>query len=92
MICSKNFEIADWFIGESEPGASETPGLGYVDFQIYPHYKDKLLEQIKKHKDPSQQYFLLRNGEAISVNKGVVKLHGEDILMLDKSSQTTDYF
>jgi dipeptidase E len=85
MICSKNFEIADWYIGEAEPGASDIPGLGYIDFQIYPHYEDKLLEEIKKHKDPTQQYFLLRNGEAVSINDGVIKLHGSDIVMLDRN-------
>ena len=55
--------LAEWFIGEEEPGASLVPGLGLIDFEIYPHFEDKLLPQIKKlwKKDQGKLY-MIKNG------------------------------
>lgn len=84
MICSESLEIADWYIGEEEPGASKISGLGYLSFQIYPHFRNELLDEIKKNKDPKEQYVLLRNGQAVSYEDGKVLLYGEKVVMLGR--------
>jgi dipeptidase E len=82
MICSKSFEIAEWYIGEPEPGASKIKGLGYIDFQIYPHYKDKLLAEIKKHKPKGETYCLLKDGQAIAIENKDMKFLGGKVKLL----------
>lgn len=76
MITSKKLSTAEWYIGEGEPGASVIPGLGLVDFEIYPHYEDKLLPQIKKHWKKGELY-LLKNGEVITVVNNKIEVLGK---------------
>jgi dipeptidase E len=76
MICAKTQEASDWYLGESEPGASLLPGLGYVDFEIYPHYKEKDLKEIRKHWKKGELY-LLKDGEVITVEGEKVKAMGD---------------
>lgn len=77
MICSKNQLLADWYIGGTEPGASLIPGLGYIDFEIYPHYEDHLHEQINQCWREGKLY-LLKNGEAITKVDQLVTVLGEE--------------
>jgi len=77
MITSKTLGVTDWYIGESEPGASLIPGLGLVDFEIYPHYEDNLYDEIKKRYKGDKLY-LLKNGEAIIVEDDNIKVFGEE--------------
>lgn len=84
MIWSKSLEIAQWYPGGSEPGASNVPGMGQLDFQIFPHYEEKLLEVIKSNKKTSEEYWLLKNSQAISYCNGTIKIHGGEILILPK--------
>ena len=48
MVCAKTQSLSDWYLDEPEPGASLLPGLGLINFEIYPHYEDELLPEIKK--------------------------------------------
>jgi len=82
MICAKTLESADWFIGESEPGASKVKGLGYIDFQIYPHYEEKDLPEIRKRKPKGETYYFLKNGQAISIEDGKVRFYGGEPVIL----------
>ncbi len=77
MITSHDQDFAEWYIGEEEPGASLLPGLGLVDFDFYPHYEDHLHEQIKQ-KYTGKKIYLVKNGEAIIVEDGNVKVLGEE--------------
>jgi len=77
MICAKTQQSAEWFIGEEEPGASLMPGLGLIDFEIYPHYEDHLLPKIKK-KWKKGKLYLLKNGEVIIYENGLVKVLGKE--------------
>lgn len=77
MVTSKHLGTSEWYIGESEPGASYIPGLGLVDFEIYPHYDDPLYDQIKSHYKGNKLY-LLKNGEEILVENDKVKVLGEE--------------
>jgi dipeptidase E len=76
MICAKTQYSSEWFITEPEPGSSLVPGLGLIDFEIYPHYEDKLLPKIKKFWKEGELY-LLKNGEVITVVDDKVKILGK---------------
>ena len=80
MITGPNLDIVEWYLGESEAGASVIPTLNLVDFTIYPHYEDELLPEIKKHWKGNQLY-LLKNGEAIAVVDGKVEVLGEERIL-----------
>lgn len=77
MITSRSLDICDWYIGESEPGASLIPGLGLVDFDIYPHYEDGLFDRIK-NVYTGKKLYLLKNGEEIIVEDQKVTVIGEE--------------
>jgi peptidase E len=80
MVCSSTQSVNEWYIGESEPGGHLLPGLGLIDFEIYPHYENNLLDLIKSHWNQGQLY-LLKNGEAIIKNGEVVRVLGEERLL-----------
>lgn len=80
MITAPTLEITEWYLGESEVGGSIIPGLGLVDFEIYPNYKDELLPEIKKHWKNNQLY-LLQNGEAIIVVDEEIEVLGEERIL-----------
>lgn len=77
MICATTQSSAEWYLGEPEPGAHFIPGLGLVDFEIYPHYEDDQLPEIKKYWQKGK-LALLKNGEAITVENGKVTFLGEE--------------
>jgi peptidase E len=77
MVTAKTLSVLDWYIGESEAGASVIPGLGLVDFSIYPHYADSFLPEIKKRWQ-GEKLYLLKNGEAITVVDGNITVLGEE--------------
>lgn len=77
MICARTQSLADWYIGETEPGANLLPGLGFIDFEIYPHYDDNLYDEINKRWIKGKLY-LLKNGEVITVADDKIEVLGEE--------------
>lgn len=77
MVMSDIQDASSWYIGEPEPEAINISGLGYINFQIYPHFKPELIKKIRKKRDPKLSYYLLKNGQAISVEGETMKLHGD---------------
>lgn len=82
MVCSRTLNIAENYIGEVEYGASAIPGLGLIDFDIYPHYEDKLLPEIKQVWKGGELY-LLKNGEVVTVVDKKVDILGEKRVLKD---------
>ncbi|MBN1263214.1 MAG: Type 1 glutamine amidotransferase-like domain-containing protein [Candidatus Pacebacteria bacterium] len=76
MICAKTQYSSEWYLGEPEPGASLVSGLGLIDFEIYPHYEEKLLPKIKKLWKSGELY-LLKNGEVITVVNEKIEVLGK---------------
>ena len=76
MICAKTQYSTEWYIGEPEPGANLIPGLGLVDFEIYPHFEDKNLAKIKKLWKQGELY-LLKDGEVITFVDGKIEVLGK---------------
>jgi dipeptidase E len=85
MVATPSLEIAEWYIGEPEPGTSQMHGLNLVDFEIYPHYTPDLLPQIKQHKSSESKYVLLSDSSAVMVDDMQVSLCGANYVMLDPS-------
>lgn len=77
MVTAQTLSVTEWYLGESEVGASLFPGLGYVDFEIYPHFEDEMLPEIKKHWN-GKKLCLLKNGETITVVNDNVTVLGEE--------------
>jgi dipeptidase E len=78
MVCSKT-QYASEFLGDLESGASLIPGLGYLDFEISPHYTDEKYEEIKKiwKQKGKCDLYLLKDGEAITLEDGKTEILGE---------------
>lgn len=76
MVTARNLKICDWYPEENEPGASIIPGLGLVDFDIFPHFQEHLFSQIKSQYQGKKLY-LLKDGEEIIVDDGNVFVVGE---------------
>lgn len=85
MITSKTLNVAEWYIGETEPGAKYIPGLGLVDFEFYPHYEEGMLPEIKKRYKGKKMY-LVKNGEAIVVEDDKVKVVGEERIITNEKN------
>lgn len=77
MVMSDIQDASSWYVSEPEPEAINVPGLGYIDFQIYPHIQDKNIEEIKEHCKSRYTYYLLRDGNAIAIDGDNKKLCGE---------------
>jgi peptidase E len=84
MIMSKTLEVCEWYIGEPERGAKYLPGLGYIDFDFYPHYQDNLHEEIGKRYKGKKMY-LLKNGEVILVEDKKVQVLGKERIITGSS-------
>jgi dipeptidase E len=82
IVCAKTLDIAETFIDENEIGVSVIPGLGIIDFDIYPHYEGNLLPNIKKVWKGGDLY-LLKNGEAVTVADGKVEVLGKKRVLKD---------
>jgi len=76
-VTGKDLNIAEWFIGGEERGASVFKGMGLVDFDIYPHYEDSLYDKIKE-KYKGKKLYLLKDGEEIIVEDDKIEVIGEE--------------
>lgn len=75
MVLSKTQTINGWYPNEVDLGASTIEGLGLIDFEIFPHYKDEYLPLLQKNWRNGTLY-ALKNGEAITVVDGEVSVLG----------------
>lgn len=80
MVTAKTLDVVEWYIGEIEHGAGVIPGMGLVDFDIYPHYQDELYEDIKKLYKGNKLY-LLKDGEELIVEDGHVTVVGDERIL-----------
>lgn len=76
MICSNTQYATEWYLGEPDLEIRGMQGLSLIDFEIYPHFNDHQLNQIKNLWKQGKLY-LLKNNEAITVSNGVVEVLGE---------------
>ena len=77
MIAGVTNKVTGWYVGENEYGADTIPSLNLVDFDIYPHFRDELLPEIKKL-NTSKKLYLLKDGEEIIVEDDKITVVGEE--------------
>ena len=80
MVCSPTLTLSEHYLGDNEHGASVIPGLGLIDFDIFPHFEDTMLNEIKRTYHGNRLY-LLKNGEAITIDDGALNVVGEKRIM-----------
>lgn len=81
MVASQSLSVCEWYLGEVETGASFIPGLGLVDFEIYPHFQTDQFEQVKQLRQKNQtgmSLYLLKDGEAVLVDGYKIEVFGEE--------------
>ena len=91
MICSKSLDASEWYVGEPEENTNHLEGIGLIDFQIYPHFDECNLEKIKEAKHPDQDYWLLKDGQAVSINDNEITVCGGEILKLCKMETSSKF-
>lgn len=71
---------AEYYIGEEEPGASKIPGLGLIDFEIYPHLDESQCNETEEiwRKVGKGKLCLLKDGDAVTVVDGKIEILGEE--------------
>ncbi len=81
MVLSKIQEAASFYFGEPEPEALEVGGLGLVDFEFYPihehRWSEDLMDKIQQKRSPKLEYYIVKDGQAVSVEDGVITTYGE---------------
>lgn len=77
MIAGPTLFAAENFPGEQEIGARYIPGLDFIDFEIFPHFEDAQLPTIKTFWKKGK-LCLLKNGEAVTVVDGKIRILGEE--------------
>jgi len=87
MIAGQSLEISEFGFVDGEIGAKEIKPLSLVDFDIYPHYDEKDLPQIKKLYTGKKMY-LLKNGEQIIVDGDKIIVEGEERIIENPSTNT----
>lgn len=75
MVASRTQFASAFFIDEPEIGADLVPGLGLIDFEIYPHYKEEQHDQINALWKKGS-LALLKDGESIIVENNDIKFTG----------------
>lgn len=76
MIAGDKLDSAVWYPGGEDLGAQGLNGLGLVDFQIIPHYKDDYREQVEQNAITGETYYLLTDEQAIGVRDNDISFYG----------------
>lgn len=77
MVAGQTLQISNWPMLDGERGAETIEPMKLVDFDIFPHYKDEYIGEIKKRYKGLKLY-LLKDGEEIIVENGEVQVIGEE--------------
>lgn len=80
MVTAPTLHVAEWYPTDKEIGAATIPGLGLVDFDIYPHFTDDQMDYVKDHSE-SKKIYLLKDGEEIIVEDNTVTVVGEERIL-----------
>lgn len=82
MVCAPTNHAAALNIDEPEPDVDLYPGLGLVDFEIYPHFIENQKAQIEANWQPGWgKLYLLKNGDAITRVGDQISVLGEEIII-----------
>ena len=77
MIFGQSLEVGEFYFTDEEIGAGKIEPLKLVDFDIYPHFEEKNLKDIKKLYTGKKLY-LLKDGEQIIIDGDKMEVQGEE--------------
>jgi peptidase E len=83
MVMGKTLQVASWSFVDGERGAENIEPIKLVNFDIFPHYQESFLTNIKK-KYKGNKLYLLKDGEEIIVEDGRVQVIGEERIIENK--------
>ncbi len=81
MIVGSSADMSVWYPGENEFGAQYIPWLNLVDFDIFPHYDEQMLDVVQQN-FKGKKLYLLKNGEEVIVDGDAVCVVGEERLII----------
>lgn len=81
MVAGKSLQISGWGFADGERGSETIMAMNLVDFDIFPHYEDEFLSQIKD-KYKNGKIYLLKDGEEIIVEDSKINLIGEERVVI----------
>lgn len=77
MVAGKTLQVSAWRFVDGERGAKEIGPMNLVDFDIFPHFQDEYLPEIRE-KYKGEKLYLLKDGEEIIVEDGKITVIGEE--------------
>lgn len=77
MVAGQSLQISGLKMVDGERGSEGIKPMGFVNFDILPHYEEKYLSAIKENYKNGKLY-LLKDGEEIIVEGDKIKLVGEE--------------
>lgn len=77
MVLGQTLQVSGWNTLDGERGAEGIEPIKLIDFDIFPHYKDEYLKEIRK-KYTGPKLYLLKDGEEIIVEDNKITLTGEE--------------
>jgi dipeptidase E len=83
VLCNSSNEMVTWEFVDNEIGADEIKPLKFFDFDIYPHYEEKFLDEIEK-RYKGKKLYLLKNGEALIVDGNKLEVFGEERIITNE--------
>lgn len=84
MVASVSQKVATWYPGEEEPAAIELSGLGWLPFEIFPHFNSLTHHQIvQKHTQSSgRPIIVLPDNSAVGLDNGELHFYNQARLLL----------
>ena len=77
MIAGQTLQVSGWKMTDGERGAESIEPLKLVNFDIFPHFQESYLPDLKK-KYLGKRLYLLKDGEEIIVEDGKINFFGEE--------------
>jgi peptidase E len=77
MVAGQTLQVSGWGMTDGERGVEKIEPMKLVDFDIFPHFQDENLDQIKS-KYKGRKIYLLKDGEEIIVEDNKFTLIGEE--------------
>jgi dipeptidase E len=79
MCLSSSTIFAEKYIGESDAVVKGLTPLGIIDFEIYPHFEDEMLGDVKKLLPDGIKGYALHSSDAIVITDGTVYSAGNPV-------------
>ncbi len=75
MVASTTTTVAETYPGEPDPDLAGLKPLGLVNFEIFPHFQDSMLEEVTKLAKDVKEAYAIRNTDALVVtNRQLLKV------------------